>query len=335
MPTASPLFSETLSPLESALQTLSSQKKGLEALEKALKDSLKDNFEEVVQLLAQLQGHVIFTAMGKSGHIARKIQATFASIGIPSLYIHPSEAAHGDLGMITKNDVLFILSNSGETPELAPIITYSSSLGIHKIALTSNISSSLAQSAETALILPTSQEACPMGLAPTTSTLLQLALGDALAIALLHQKKFNKEDFSLLHPAGQLGKFLQPISRFMHQGETLPLGSKNMPLHQVILEITKKSFGCMGVIDENNILVGLIADGDLRPALERDITCLKAEDIMNPHPLTAPPHLLAQEALHLMNHRQTPVNSLFIVDSEYKPLGILHLHDILRAGILT
>lgn len=322
-------------PLESALNALSIQQKGLNALQNTLQNSpLNTAFAQAIQALLTLKGRIIVTGIGKSGHIGRKIQATFASTGTASLFIHPSEAAHGDLGMIGADDIILILSNSGETSELAPILTHSARLGLKRIAITSNASSSLAHSVQICLLLPQIEEACPMGLAPTTSTLLQLALGDVLAIALLQQKNFNRQDFSLLHPAGQLGTFLHPISQLMHRGDALPLGPPTMTLHDVILEMTKKAFGCMGVVDNKGRLIGLIADGDLRPALEHDIKKLCAGDIMNPHPITAPPSMLAQEALHLMNHRTIPVSSLFIIDENQKPLGILHLHDLLRARIL-
>lgn len=314
------------------------QKEGLEQLVEALGTSpLREAFEQAVARILALEGRVIVTGIGKSGHIGRKIQATLASTGTASFFLHPAEAAHGDLGIISKDDLLLVLSNSGETDELGPVLAYAARYGIEKIAITGNASSTLARSAQICLVLPKVREACPIGLAPTTSTLLQLATGDALAVALLESRGFSRDDFGRLHPAGALGNCLRPLSTLMHTGSALPLGKMDMPFHAVILEMTQKAFGCMGVVDDAGRLCGLVSDGDLRQALgrsrlERDMHIRTARDIMNPAPVTASPDLLVQEALHLMNDRSAPISSLFIVNDAAYPLGIVHLHDLLRSG---
>lgn len=278
-------------------------------------------------------GLLIVTGIGKSGHIGRKIQATLASTGTPSLFVHPAEAAHGDLGMVAAGDVILALSNSGETTELAAILSYASHRQLDVIAITSVETSALARAAKIALVLPPAREACPMGLAPTTSTLLQLALGDALAIALLEKRGFTANDFSVFHPGGRLGARLRPVRELMHTGEALPLGEKSLSLRSVILEMTHKAFGCMGVTDENGALCGLITDADLRRALHSDLDTTTAEEVMNLSPTTTAPSTLAQDVLLLMNARSKPITSLFVVGEDGRPQGIIHLHDLLRAGL--
>ncbi|AQS90158.1 D-arabinose 5-phosphate [Gluconobacter albidus] len=327
----SPGFSRTA--LESALQTVSIERKGLEALEQALSGPLGIAFCEAVNCIAESSARLIVTGIGKSGHIARKIQATLASTGTPSLFLHPAEAAHGDLGMVAPGDLILAFSNSGETTELTAILAYAARQNHCVIAVTSVDTSALARAAQIPLVLPTSTEACPMGLAPTTSTLLQLALGDALALALLEKRGFTARDFGAFHPGGLLGARLRPISDLMHTGESLPLGQGSLPLRSVILEMTRKSFGCMGIIDDNGKLQGLITDADLRRALSGDLDATTAADVMNPAPVTARADTLAQDVLHLMNQRERPITSLFIVDAEHRPAGIVHIHDLLRSGL--
>ncbi|MCT6855581.1 KpsF/GutQ family sugar-phosphate isomerase [Bombella sp. ESL0378] len=319
--------------LATACHALLMERQGLEQLEAALQGPMQVGFEAALEAILTMKGRLVLTGMGKSGHIGRKINATLASTGTPSLFLHAAEAAHGDLGMVERGDVILYLSNSGETDELAPILLHATRLGLVQIALTSNPDSTLARAVQIPLILPQVPEACPMGLAPTTSCLLQLALGDALAIALLGRRGFNQDDFHQLHPAGTLGARLRPVSDFMHSGDEMPLGQETMPLRSIILEMTRKRFGCIGILDEAGRLSGFISDGDLRPALERDLDATYAADIMNRSPLTTTAHARAQEVQHLMSHRPTPVSSLFVLDEERRPLGILHIHDLLRAGL--
>ncbi|HXP96992.1 MAG TPA: KpsF/GutQ family sugar-phosphate isomerase [Telmatospirillum sp.] len=276
-------------------------------------------------------GRVIVSGMGKSGHVARKIAATLASTGTPAVYVHPAEASHGDLGMITRHDAILALSNSGETPELTDLVQYSRRFAIPLVAMTSRADSALAQASDVALILPTVDEACPMGLAPTTSTTLMLGLGDALAVALLERKGFSSADFQIFHPGGKLGRRLLKVTDLMHSGEELPLVAANMPMGQVLLVMTNKSFGCVGVLDGSGHLAGVITDGDLRRHMEPALFGRTAEEVMTAGPKTTRPNALAAEALHVMNARA--ITSLFVVDDEKHPVGIVHMHDCLRAGI--
>ncbi|MEW9272811.1 KpsF/GutQ family sugar-phosphate isomerase [Gluconobacter oxydans] len=318
---------------DSALQTVSIEREGLQALEHALSGPLGEAFCEAVNRIAESEGRLIVTGIGKSGHIARKVQATLASTGTPSLFLHPAEAAHGDLGMVAPGDLILAFSNSGESTELAAILAYAARQNHCVIAITSVGTSALARASEIPLVLPSSTEACPMGLAPTTSTLLQLALGDALALALLEKRGFTARDFGAFHPGGLLGARLRPISDLMHTGDALPLGQGSLPLRSVILEMTRKSFGCMGVTDDNGVLQGLITDADLRRALSGDLDTTTAKDVMNAAPVTATPTTLAQDVLQLMNQRERPITSLFIVDEDRRPTGIVHVHDLLRSGL--
>ncbi|MXV44119.1 KpsF/GutQ family sugar-phosphate isomerase [Saccharibacter sp. 17.LH.SD] len=321
------------SPLTVFHQSIATQRDGLAELERALSGPLGEHMEQAVSCILATTGRVVITGIGKSGHIGRKIQATLASTGTHALFLHPAEAAHGDLGMLKTDDIVIALSTSGESAELAPVLSYTTRLDLPLIAITSAPHSTLAQASRICLTLPIVREACPMGLAPTTSSLLQLALGDALAAALLDQRRFTATDFSQLHPAGQLGAQLRPVKELMHVGDTIPLGTPDMPLRNVIVEMTRKAFGCMGVIDPQGKLCGLITDGDLRRALEHDLDHTIAANIMNLTPLTARPNMLAKDVLHAMNDRPTPVSSVFVIDQDRRPLGILHLHDFIRAGV--
>jgi arabinose-5-phosphate isomerase len=320
--------SDLAADLASARRVLGAESEAL----RVLADRLGAEFSTALDLLTRKEGgRVIVTGMGKSGHVGRKIAATMASTGTPALYVHPAEASHGDLGMITKLDALLALSNSGETAELTDIVTFSRRYAIPLVAITSRTESSLAEAADLALILPDVGEACPMGLAPTSSTTLMLALGDALAVALLERKGFSSADFQIYHPGGKLGRQLLKVSALMHQGAAMPLVPADCAMGEVLLVITQKSFSCVGVQDKAGKLVGIITDGDLRRHLDASLFGRKAEEVMTQGPQTIRPGILAAEALRLMNARK--ITSLFVVDDDHKPVGILHLHDCLRAGI--
>lgn len=305
----------------------------------ALSDTLNGAFVEAIQSLAEISGRIIVTGMGKSGHIARKIAATLASTGSPSLYVHPGEASHGDLGMITDADAVVALSNSGDTSELSDIIAYTRRYAIPLIAITAKHGSTLAEQSDTALILPHSPEACPMGLAPTTSTTMMLALGDAIAIALLERKGFSAQDFQVLHPGGTLGQKLLRVADIMHGRDELPLCGLDTPMSEAILVMTAKRFGCVGVLGPDGGLEGIITDGDLRRHMaEQGVLERSAGEVMTPGPKkTIRPQALAAEAVGLMNAASPQVTSLFVVDDEAGgpsgPIGILHIHDCLRAGL--
>lgn len=314
--------------LASAQRTLRAEADALHALAV----SLNDGFSRAVDLLAVADGgRVVVTGMGKSGHVGRKIAATMASTGTPSFYVHPGEASHGDLGMVTGRDAVLALSNSGETPELTDIIDYTRRFGLPLVAITSGAGSTLAQVADVALLLPPVGEACPLGLAPTTSTTLTLALGDALAVALLERNDFHASDFQVFHPGGKLGKRLLKVADLMHGGDALPLVTRTRPMGEVLIEITAKSFGCVGVIDAEGRLAGVVTDGDLRRHLDSRLLERTAAEVMTATPLTTRPNALAAEALRIMNARK--ITSLFVVDDLSRPVGIVHLHDCLRAGI--
>ncbi|CAK7192951.1 Arabinose 5-phosphate isomerase KdsD [Commensalibacter sp. Nvir] len=321
--------------IQSACKTLSAEIKGIQDLIEALKkDSyLSTMFINAVNLLDNNKGRVILTGIGKSGHIAKKIQSTLASTGTPSFFVHPAEAAHGDLGMIQPGDIIIAISASGETEELSHIVAHTKRFDIKIIGITSNINSTLAKNATIPLVVPKSNEACPLGLAPTTSAIIQLAIGDALAVALLEKRNFTASDFGLYHPGGRLGSRLKIIRDLMHVKEEIPLGSENMPIHEAIMEMTRKALGCIGITTKDGSLIGLITDGDLRRTIDKDIRTLTAKDIMNRNPLIVDQDLLAAEALHLMNNRNHPVTCLFIVDKNRIPIGVIHIHDLLRAGI--
>jgi arabinose-5-phosphate isomerase len=296
-----------------------------------LANGLDQPFVDAILALERAPGRVVVTGMGKSGHVGRKIAATLASTGRPSFYVHPAEASHGDLGMVTRDDAVVALSNSGETPELGDIIAYCRRFGIPLIGITSRADSTLAAAADVALVLPDHPEACPMGLAPTTSTTMMLALGDALAVTLLERKGFSAADFRLFHPGGQLGRRLLRVSDLMHGGDGLPLADPDTPMADVLLVMTRKSLGCAGIVDSDGRLVGIVTDGDLRRHMRGDLLTLSASQVMTAAPKTVPPTLLAAEALGLMN--AMTITGLFVVDDERRPVGVLHVHDCLRAGV--
>jgi arabinose-5-phosphate isomerase len=297
----------------------------------ALAASLGDAFVAAVEALAGASGRVVVSGMGKSGHVGRKIAATMASTGSPAFFVHPAEASHGDLGMITKDDAVVALSNSGETPELSDIVAFTRRFEIPLIGITSKAGSSLAQAADAALILPPIPEACPMGLAPTTSTTMMLALGDALAVALLERKRFTAADFKVFHPGGQLGQRLLKVADLMHGGDSLPLVGLDAVMAEVILVITAKSLGCAGVVHGDGRLAGIVTDGDLRRHMRPDLLSDTASQVLTAGPKTVPPNMLAAEALRIMNEKS--ITSLFVVE-DGRPVGVLHVHDCLRAGVV-
>jgi arabinose-5-phosphate isomerase len=295
-----------------------------------LAGTLDGKIGKALDLLAGVTGRVIVTGMGKSGHIARKMAATFASTGTPSQFVHPGEASHGDLGMITAGDAVVALSNSGETFELADIINYSRRWSIPLIALTARADSALGSAADVTLLLPNLGEAGSMGIAPTTSTTMMLALGDALAVALLERKGFSAEDFRALHPGGKLGQKLLRVADLMHVGAELPLIGAGAGMQEAILTITAKTYGCVGIVDAQGHLAGIITDGDLRRHMGDDLLHRRASEVMTANPRTIRANALAAEALHVMNEKS--ITSLFVLE-DGKPVGIVRLHDCLKAGV--
>jgi len=295
----------------------------------ALRDSLGAAFDQAVDLLDDASGRIVVSGMGKSGHIARKIAATLASTGKPAHFVHPGEASHGDLGMITEADAVLALSKSGETMELRDLVAYTRRFSIPLLGITSEASSTLAVKSDVALLLPEAAEACPNGLAPTTSTTMMLALGDALAVALQTKAGFTAGDFRRFHPGGKLGGQLVTVRELMHGGAQLPLVAPERPMAEALGVMTDKGFGCVGVIDPQGRLVGVVTDGDLRRHFSRDLAELKTADVMTRQPKTVPPDLLAAEAINLMNKAR--ITALFVVE-DAKPIGLLHVHDMLGAG---
>jgi len=315
--------------IESALRTLDAEGGGIDALAAALRDGLGASFAAAVDLIRAAQGRVIVTGMGKSGHVGRKIASTFASTGTSAFFVHPGEASHGDLGMIANNDVIIALSWSGETVELKNLTDYSRRFRIGLIAMTANPESTLAKNADVVLALPQAREACPHNMAPTTSSLMQLALGDALAIALLEDRGFTAVDFGLLHPGGKLGAQLKTVAEFMHASDTVPLTPLGTRMSDAIIVMTTKGFGCVGITDPRGLLVGIITDGDLRRHMRNDLLDQRVDDVMTRSPKTVRPDQLISETLELLN--STKVTAVFAVEGG-KPVGIIHIHDLLRAG---
>ncbi|MCL6706579.1 KpsF/GutQ family sugar-phosphate isomerase [Pseudomonas sp. R2.Fl] len=319
------------SAIASALRTVAIEKAGLGALEEALAGPLAAAFCNAVKVIGGVSGRVIVTGVGKSGHIGAKIAATFASTGTPAFFIHPAEANHGDLGMIARDDVILAMSWSGESAELHGIISFSRRFSIPLIALTSNDTSTLGREADIVLMLPKEQEACPHGLAPTTSTMLQLAMGDALALALLEARGFTALDFRTFHPGGKLGAMLAHVGDLMHTGDAVPLVPTGTLLPEAILTLADKRFGCVGVVDENGLLCGIVTDGDIARGLARNLADMTVDDFMIKTPKTVKPDALATSAMALLN--QYNISALFVVDDDHKPAGIVHFHDLLRIGV--
>ncbi|MEO1660843.1 MAG: KpsF/GutQ family sugar-phosphate isomerase [Pseudomonadota bacterium] len=321
------------SPRQTALEVLETERVGIDALINELSNEsggLSVAFQTAIETIVAAKGRTIVTGMGKSGHVARKIAATFASTGTPALYVHPGEASHGDLGMISDDDVVVALSNSGETPELGDIIGYCGRFDIPLIGMTSGAGSSLAEASNTALMVPKSTEACGITKAPTTSTTQMLALGDALAVALLRQKGFSASDFHTYHPGGKLGAALKRVTDLMHH-KKMPLCGPEAPFSDIVNEITSGGFGCCGVIDQNK-LIGIITDGDIRRALTGPVEGLKAVDMMTRDPHTIMEDGLAAEALSMLS--EFKITALFIVDEQDSPIGLIHVHDCLAIGVI-
>ena len=286
-------LAESLSDLDVARQVLSAEAAGL----RALAGALDEGFIRAVDVLASASGRIVVSGMGKSGHVARKIAATLASTGTPALFVHPAEASHGDLGMIVPGDALLVVSNSGETPELADLVAHGRRFGIPLVAITAKSGSALASAADSVLLLPDANEACPMGLAPTTSTTMQMALGDALAVALLTRRGFTAADFRQVHPGGRLGARLRRVRELMHTDDAVPLVSPDTCMDRALLVMTEKRFGCLGVVDESGVLYGIVTDGDLRRHMGPDLLSRAVRDVMTANPRTIGPDALAGDAL--------------------------------------
>src|SRR5690349_14124448 len=319
----------SLDAVQSALRTLDAGSSGIAALAAALRGPLGLPFAAAVELIRQARGRVIVTGLGKSGHIGRKVAATLASTGTPAFFVHAAEASHGDLGMITPDDVIMALSWSGEQPEMKNLVNYSARFAIPMIAVTSNVESSLGSAARIVLELPKVREACPHNLAPTTSTLMQAAIGDALAIALLEGRGFTALEFANFHPGGKLGAMLKHTSDLMHTGDAVPLKPLGTKMSEAVVEMSAKGFGCVAIVDARGHVAGIITDGDLRRHMRPDLTNALVDDIMTKHPKVIASNSLASEALKLMSSK---ISTLIVTDAD-RAVGIIHLHDLLRAGV--
>lgn len=295
-----------------------------------LADGIGDPFADAVQMILDAPGRIIICGMGKSGHVARKIAATFASTGTPAHFVHPAEASHGDLGMMTKGDVALVLSNSGETPELADVIAHTRRFGIPMIGVASKAKSTLLTQSDVAIVLPNAEEACGTGVVPTTSTTMTLALGDAMAIALMEHRAFTPANFRDFHPGGKLGARLSKVSDLMHSGDALPIATTTTSMGDVLLEISQKGFGVVGVADTAGHLQGIITDGDLRRHMD-GLLDLTADDVQTKDPTTVRAGALAEEALGIMNTHK--ITCLFVTTDDKKVEGLIHIHDCLRAGL--
>lgn len=309
--------------IESAQKALRDEIEGLSLL----KEFFNSDFEKAVNAIFNSKGKVVVTGVGKSGHIGRKISATLSSTGTPSYFIHPTEASHGDMGMIEEKDIILAISWSGETTELGNIVKYALENKIKLIGLSSNKKSHLAKSSNIALNIPVVEEACPNGLAPTTSTTMQLVIGDAIAISLLNIRDFNKDNFRSLHPGGQLGAALAVVKDVMHSGESLPIIDIGSPMSEALIKISEKGFGCIGVIS-NNSLEGIITDGDLRRHMGPEILNNKVESIMTKSPQMVSSTLLVSDALKLINN--LGIQGLFVTDNGKTPIGFVNFHDLIR-----
>jgi arabinose-5-phosphate isomerase len=295
-----------------------------------LADSLDLAFDRAIDLIAAARGKVVVTGVGKSGHVGHKIAATLASTGTPAFFVHPTEASHGDLGMIGDDDVVIALSNSGETSELADILLYARRCSIPLIGITGSRQSSLARKADVALVLPKAKEACPLGLAPTTSTTMMMALGDALAVAMLTRRGFTAIDFHRFHPGGKLASRLLTVADVMHRDDAMPLVSADSAMAEAVLVMTRCRLGCVGIIERAGGLVGIITDGDLRRQMAPDLLTRAVTAVMTKNPKWISAHSLASEALATMKH--AAITTLFVL-AEGVPVGVVHIHDCLRAGV--
>jgi arabinose-5-phosphate isomerase len=305
--------------------------KEIEAL-RVMESKLDDTLSKALDLMENCNGRVIVTGMGKSGHIARKIAATLASTGTPSFFIHPGEASHGDLGMITNKDVVIAISNGGESKELSDILNYCKRYAIPLVAMTKNPDSSLGKSADLLLALPNIGEACPLGLAPTSSTTATLVMGDILAVTLMERRGFSANDYKQRHPGGKLGAILCKVSDLMHTGNEMPIVKDSAIMQEALIEMSSKMLGCVGVVNDDGELIGMITDGDLRRKLSPELITEKVTAIMSRNPKTISPDVLAAEAVYTMNNTGNGITNLFAVKDK-KPLGVIHIHDCLRAGV--
>lgn len=315
--------------IASALKTLASEKQGIEALEAALIGNLSSSFETAVQTIRNVNGHVVITGLGKSGHIGTKIAATLASTGTPAFFVHAAEANHGDLGMIGSDDVILALSWSGETLELSGIINHAARFRIPLIAMTSGENSVLGRQADVVLLLPKIEEACPHGLAPTTSTIMQLAMGDALAVALLEMRGFTATDFKIYHPGGSLGASLKYVRDIMHGGNRIPLVEQGTMMTDAMNVLVEKHFGCVGVVNQEGELIGIVTDGDLARNMHFDLSKFSVDEVMTKNPKTLEPNTLVGAATAFINDHH--IGAFFVVENK-KPIGIVHFHDLLRVG---
>jgi arabinose-5-phosphate isomerase len=316
--------------VQSALRTLETGGSGIAAIASALRGDLGTAFAQAVDLIRYAKGRVIVTGLGKSGHVARKIAATLASTGTPAFFVHAAEASHGDLGMITTEDVIVAVSWSGEQPEMKNLVNYSARFAIPMIAVTSNADSSLGAAARIVLELPKAREACPHNLAPTTSSLMQAAIGDALAIALLESRGFTALEFAKFHPGGKLGAMLKHTSDLMHTGDAVPLKPLGTVMSEALVEMSAKGFGCVAIVDSRGLIAGIITDGDLRRKMRPDLMTALVDDIMTRNPKVIDRASLASEALEVLN--SIKITSLIVTEAG-RPVGMLHLHDLLRAGV--
>lgn len=312
--------------LDCAVRTINSEVMTINQL----KDSLCTTLTQALDIMQNAKGRIIITGMGKSGHIGKKIAASLASTGTPSFFVHPAEASHGDLGMITEDDVIIAISNSGESKELIDILNYAKRFGINLIAITKNPESSLGKAGTVVLQLPNNGEACPLGLAPTSSTTATLVLGDILTTCMIERKGFTKTDFNDRHPGGKLGSILQRVSDLMHVGQDMPILEENASMKSVLLEMTSKRLGCVGLINQAGILTGLITDGDLRRCLTEKILDEKAINVMTKNPKTVAKDVMAAEVLKIMHDKK--ITNMFVVENG-KPIGVIHIHDLLNKGV--
>jgi len=313
--------------LETARRVLGIEAAGLTALAV----SLGGDFTAAINLFEDAAGRIIVTGMGKSGHVAHKVAATLSSTGRPALFVHPAEASHGDLGMLEEGDAILAYSNSGETPELSDIIAYTRRFKLPLVAVTSEADSTITVQADVSIVLPAAEEACAIGMAPTTSTTMMLALGDAIAVSLMERKGFTADDFKLRHPGGKLGKLLLKVSDIMHTGDDIPLTGPDETMAAAVVEMTQKSLGVIGVIDGGGQLLGIVTDGDLRRHMSDDLMSRRTAEVMTADPKTIRSSALASEAVQVMNAMQ--ITNLFVVDGRYIA-GVLHIHDCLRAGVV-
>ncbi len=311
----------------SAIKTIDSEIEAINALKHSIEPK---SLTKALDFMQDSKGRIIITGMGKSGHIGRKIAASLASTGTPSFFVHPAEASHGDLGMITEDDVVIAISNSGESRELIDILNYCKRFGIKLIAITKNPESSLAKAGDIILELPNNGEACPLGLAPTNSTTATLVLGDILTVGMIERKGFSKEDFNDRHPGGKLGSILKRVSDLMHTGQEMPILDENSNMQAVLLEMTSKRLGCVGFINQTGELTGILTDGDLRRCLSAKILEEKASDLMTRNPKTISPDAMTAEALKIMHDKK--ITNLFVLQDK-KPIGVIHIHDLLNNGV--